>query len=270
MHPSVRAAWHVYSEPLEGRVHSLYVDVLGLVTTAVGVLVDPIHLALALPWKRPDGSLASETEIRADWEHVKNDRERLKKLTWKYAAPLTTIRLTDEDIDAIVEKKLASNEVELRKWFPGYDDAPADAQLGILSLAWATGPAFAKKFPNFTRSANAKKWWECAVSGQLRATGPDGTPNPGVVPRNRAQKLCFENAANVIANSADPSVLHWPSAYHGQLPRLDAPERIAGPGLAEALDAAREATRDEARANMAIDQSVEDEDTVPDLPSNRA
>lgn len=286
MYPSVKAAWHSFSEPFEGRVHSLYVDVLGLVTTGVGNLVDPVHQAIGLPWKRPDGTLASETEIREQWQRVKNDSQRLKKLHWKYAAELTTIRLTDEDIDELVASKLASNQRELTKWFPAFADFPADAQLAILSMAWAVGPAFAQKFPNFTRAANAGRWWECAEYGKIREYGADGTFNAGVVPRNKANKLCFQNAANVMAQHADPAVLHWPNTFQPQLmaPEETFPEWPEGedspplslsntnrpPTIQDALDIARAATRRSAKAQMAIDPEPEelldpaDEKTKPD------
>ena len=37
---SVIDRWHEFSEPLEGRVNSMYLDVKGLVTTCVGNLID--------------------------------------------------------------------------------------------------------------------------------------------------------------------------------------------------------------------------------------
>ncbi len=276
MHESVRKIWHDFSVKFEGFVNSPYVDVLGLVTVGAGNLIDPIHLALELPWKLSDGSLATKNDVVEQWQRVKDDRDRLKKLHWKYAAQLTTIRLTDEDIDAIVAKKLASNEVELRKWFPGFDEMPADGQLGILSLAWAAGPAFAKKFPNFTHYVNNGKWWEAAAAGKLRATGPDGTPNPGVTPRNAAQKLCFENAGDVMAHRTDPTVLHWPNKHPGQFGvapaapmRLDLPDQLGALATKAATDS-RFALLDDARREATREMLGADPDEITknDPPRN--
>jgi GH24 family phage-related lysozyme (muramidase) len=247
MHPSVLAKWHAFSEPLEGRVHGLYVDVLGFLTTGVGNLVDPIDAALALPWKLPDGSLASEAQIRADWERLKSDSERLKRLNHKHALELTTIRLTDEDIDALVRKRLAEHERDFVRTFTRFDDMPADAQLGIHSLAWAVGSGFTQKFPTFTRAALAGNWRQAAAVAKIREEG-----NPGVVPRNKANRLCFENAAAVIESGADRTILHWPNAFSdsARAPEVPVPPSdplgpgVAATALSGALDIAREKTRE--------------------------
>lgn len=36
--------------------------------------------------------------------------------------------------------------------------------------------------------------------------------NPGVVPRNAANRLCFANAAVVLEQGLDPKMLFWPNA----------------------------------------------------------
>lgn len=246
MQASVRAAWHAFSEPLEGRVHSLYVDVKGLVTTGVGNLVEPVALALQLPWKHPDGKLATAAEVAEQWHRVKNDRERLKDLHYRFAAELTTIRLTDEDVDALVERKLAENEAFItREWLPAFPQIPADAQLAILSMAWAVGSAFNRKFPIFTAQAKAQRWWDCATLCKIREDG-----NPGVVPRNKANRLCFENAAAARAQGTDPSVLHWPNP-HPQPQAAAAPPPAFDRALrAEATAAATEARFDALEAGL--------------------
>lgn len=284
MQPSVRAAWHSFSEPLEGRVYALYCDVFGLVTTGVGNLVDPVHAAIGLPWKRPDGTLATEAEIREQWQRVKDASQTLKKQHHRFAAALTTIRLTDADVDELVARKLASNERELERYFPAFATFPADAQLGILSMAWAVGPAFAEKFPMFTHAANAGKWWDAASHGKIREEGADGTANPGVIPRNKANKLCFQNASMVAAHRTDPSVLHWPNKHPGQFApappapaRLDTPEQLGALATAAAVessfDALDDLRHDAHRQLMGGAEQADpdsDEITVPDLPGNRS
>jgi GH24 family phage-related lysozyme (muramidase) len=227
MHASVIAAWHSFSTPLEGRVLHLYADVKGLLTTGVGNLVDPVSLALELPWKLPDGSLASKPEIARQWNLVKAQSNYLSKRHYKFAAPLHTMRLTDDDIDALVVKRLAGNEVLLKKAFPKWDKWPADAQLAACSMAWAVGAGFPGIFKNFTKFANLDDWVSAKACSKIKTIG-----NPGVVPRNRNNELCFDNAATVHDLGLDKSVLHWPNA---------APtERIALAGRTEppAIDAA--------------------------------
>jgi len=199
-------------------VHSLYCDILGLITTGVGNLVDPISLAEQLPWTLEDGSEADLAQLRADWHKLKDNASHYAKLHWRFARDATRVRLTDQAIDDLVAKKRAEFEAYLKKnHFPQWDTYPADAQLGIMSMAWACGPGFPGKFKNFARCVLASNWAAAAQlddpsnaksnwSGKIREAG-----NPGVVPRNKHNRLCFQNAALVEQLSLDPRELHWPN-----------------------------------------------------------
>jgi hypothetical protein len=243
-----------FTEPLEGRVPYLYVDIKGLVTCGVGNLVDPINEALKLPWKLGNGD-ALPSEIRADWEALKaedhrriNDKDPktvpLRQLHHKFAAPYTRVRLTDADINTLVISKLLANEAFMRKALYRWDEFPADAQLACCSMAWALGPGFPATFKNFAKAVNDLDWLAAKASCKIKSEN-----NPGVVPRNRANELCLDNATTVAENGSDPAVLHWPNAA----PRLaDAaapgrPMAMAGQfSVTETLmpDALRDMSRD--------------------------
>ena len=198
--------YHEYSEPLEGRVHSMYLDILGLVTTGVGNLIDTPEAAAQLPWKHADGRVATRVEVGDAWRELKS-RKDLAKMHWKFAAALNDLRLSDVDIDALVRSKLMANEAYIRgHYFPDWDNFPADAQLGCMSMAWAVGPGFPAKFGNFTNRVLAGDWHGAAACCTIREDG-----NPGVVPRNKANRVCFENAAVVVTGSLDRDVLNWPA-----------------------------------------------------------
>jgi GH24 family phage-related lysozyme (muramidase) len=214
MHDSVKASWFEHSQRFEGRVPGMYCDILGLVTCAQGNLIDPIGAAERLDWVLADGRRADLDRVRADWHLLKDNAAHFSKRHWKYAIAATQCRLTDEAMDALVLSKLLENEVFLRKTFTKWDELPADAQLGILSMAWACGPGFTKKFTNFTRLALLGDW---AGTIEKDATGGYAAKirevgNPGVVPRNAANRLCFANSAVVIDQGLDRSTLHWPNA----------------------------------------------------------
>lgn len=213
--------WHLLSSPLEGRVHSMYLDILGLVTCGVGNLIDSPYQAARLPWKHADGRLATKEEIYFAWADLKANKETLKKLHWKYAAKRNDLRLTDEDIDRLVESKLCEFEVYMTKHhFPGFVDFPADAQLAICSMAWACGPGFPKQFSNFKRFANQHEWLLAKACCKIRETG-----NPGVRPRNVHNYLCFENAHQVKIFGLDSEALYWPDPVRiGEVAPPSAPE----------------------------------------------
>jgi len=212
MHQSVIDRFVEFSSPLEGVVPSLYVDVNGdkvpprpCVTTAIGCLVDPVASALALPWVMPDGSPASRAEIDRQWRIVKADAARLSKLHWKFAASLTTIRLTDQGVLDLVRKRLIDNEKVLRQFFPQWDRFPADAQLACCSMAWALGAGFPVEFGNFRAAANAQNWTSAIASCGIRTEG-----NPGIVPRNAQNRLCLANAQAVVSSGLPVETLFWP------------------------------------------------------------
>jgi GH24 family phage-related lysozyme (muramidase) len=259
MHQSILAKWHEFSEPLEGRVHHLYADIKQLLTAGVGNLADPVSLALQMPWRLPDGSLASKEEVTRQWWQVKAQAARLSKLHYKYAAPLSTIRLTDEDIDAFVAKRLATTERALRKYFPDWDEFPADAQLGCLSMAWAVGDGFPTIFKNFTRFANQHDWTAAVACCRIKEAG-----NPGIVPRNRRNELCFENAATVLDRGADRGVLHWPERASEALARpVTAPPHAEG---VTASDRARHAAMLAEYSRALMDDLSARHDTEPSPP----
>jgi hypothetical protein len=240
MHQSVIDAWHRFSEPLEGRVPHMYLDVKKLVTCGVGNLIDPISAAMPLPWKRDsDGQLATPDQIRAAWVALKN-RPDLAERHVSHARALTGLHLDDADIDALVARKLSDNQAHITKHhFPFFPDFPADAQLGIMSMAWAVGADFPKKFPKFSRSVLAGDWagarLECDID-----VGTKGDPdyNPGVIPRNLANRICFANAELMSKTGVQRQILKWPDVHVPILPR---PED--GPALESIRTAALEESR---------------------------
>ena len=145
-----------WSSKFEGRCMWMYLDLLGLVTTGVGNLVDPPMLLQGLDFVRADGfTPTTGNEISAAWLRVKNEQAH-KNIGGgqKFWQDLTSIRLTKTSLDRLIARKLATNETIIRAWFgPRWDTYPADAQLGILSMAWAAGAGiFQKEFPRFTAS----------------------------------------------------------------------------------------------------------------------
>jgi hypothetical protein len=203
MRASAQAVWHKFSEPLEGRVYHMYLDVKGLVTTGVGNLIDTPQAAAALPWKRPSGDPATRDEIVSAWQLVKS-RQDLAPRGGNHAEfhKLTALRLSPDDVDAMVRKHLASDEAHLRKRVPDYDDLPADAQLMLHSWAWAVGPA-----------ANYPRMFDALLAGDFIAAAGQCTINPQkgtIVERNRRNILLLWNAATVVQDKLDPDTVYWP------------------------------------------------------------
>jgi GH24 family phage-related lysozyme (muramidase) len=205
MHPSVVDRFREFSVRFEGLVHWPYLDVKGLVTVGIGNLIDPVSAALALPWVlEGSGDKATPEQVVADWNALKV-QQRLSKLHFNYARPLTKIRLTEEGVDTLVRSKLLANEAYMRQRLPGWDTWPADAQLFACSMAWAVGPGWVGIFKNCVAFLLKGDWDNAAKCAAIRTEG-----NPGIVPRNAANQVCLHNAKTVSLRQLDPSVLYWP------------------------------------------------------------
>ena len=186
----------------------MYLDVVGKVTIGIGNLIDPVSLALPLPFAhKSDSSPASQNEITAEWNTIKA-MTSLATQGAKAAASVTTLMLAQDSITSLVLAKLDSNAATLKATpaFSSFETWPADAQLGLLSMAWSLGPSFASGWPVFTAGAGRGDWTAAAANCQISTAG-----NPGVAPRNTADVLLFTNAAAIAAAGSDPSVLWYPA-----------------------------------------------------------
>ena len=190
MKQAILSIFGEWSTQFEGRIPHMYLDVKGLVTIGIGNLIDPYSLAISLPFRRfSDGARASVGEIRGEWTRMKG-AIHLAKQGHTAARKIATLYLTPGDIDELVIGKVQQFENYLRRGFPRWDSFPANAQLGIMSMAWAMGPGFYLKFPSFTKACNAQDWVLASKNCLMRTTN-----NPGLVPRNKANVKLFEAAA---------------------------------------------------------------------------
>ncbi len=210
MRPAVLAAFWAFTVPLEGSTDGMYCDVLGLVTTGVGNLIDSVSASLALPWRtRVTGLPSTTAEVADEWHAVKNGR-----IPWRPGT--RPLYLEPHDIQALVLQRLQQNEAYLARRWANWASWPADAQLGAHSCAWAAGAGW--RAPHFDAAA--------AKLDFLTIAGPPGDAganpgcrgeawlndagNPGLRPRNLANKALFASAAAVVAVGGDREKLHWP------------------------------------------------------------
>ncbi|GAB4009031.1 lysozyme family protein [Nocardioides ultimimeridianus] len=205
MRDSVRKGFTTFTTKFEGRVAWMYLDIKALVTTGVGNLIDPVDAALGLPFThKSTGKAATSDEIRQEWTMLKG-RTDLAQKGYKACEPITDLRLSDADIDALVLKKLDANDAVLKKTFPDFESWPADAQLAVHSMAWAMGPGFPAHWTNLTAALKAQDWAKAAANCKINETG-----NPGVKPRNDADVLLFQNAQAVKDKGLDAATLYYP------------------------------------------------------------
>lgn len=261
MRDAVRSAFYDFNAPMEGEVPWLYQDVLGLVSVGVGILCDPMGLALRLPFVHLDGTPATTTDIAAEWARIKNlgtgtheQGNPAARGGHLFAKRHTTLRLTEEGLRLTLEGKLHQNDVYLRGRFPAFEEWPADAQMAIHSLAWGCGPAF--RFPKLEAALKAKDFR--TASGEVRMVA-NGVELNGLKPRNAANRALLINAAYVDKLSLNPDKLWWPRQLEtdplGPEDDTEPRETPSAPPrpshhqvfsrMNEALEASREAYRDD-------------------------
>lgn len=204
--------WEKFSTTFEGYLPYMYLDRLGLVTTGMGNLIDPLPMAQALPWKKADGSLATKEEIGANWQLVKA-RQDLKGHGGVAFKNVQNLHLDEADIQALINSKLASNDKILSTRFAGYPSWPADAQMGTNSMSWAMGANFnypkfkeavSKMVPDF-RTAAAESY--IPDNPQKDITKPP--TDASLRARNLANKQLFLNAQAALDKNIPHDVLQW-------------------------------------------------------------
>ena len=194
----VKKIFPEFSKSFEGYVQWMYLDVKGLATCGVGILIDPVSLAVNLPFTKKDGTRASKTEIIEEWSRIKQHTE-LAKLGHKAAIKYCDLRLSNEAIDVLVINKLEQNEKYLiEHHFPDFENWPADAQLAVLSMAWALGSNFPATWKKLKKSCLAQNWKEAALQCHINEVG-----NAGVKPRNAANVKLFNSAAEIKNTDID-------------------------------------------------------------------
>jgi len=174
----------------------MYTDSKGFVTTGTGNLIDPVDRALQLRWRRPDGSVASEGEVRAAWQTVKEAWPSVQSVRSK---TLTDLRLDQAALDGLMGQTIKSFVGYLVKRYPKFSTWPADAQMAILSISWAWGPGFSSRWgalgKDFDQAVNATppKFTE-AGSLMRKASAHEESINPGIVPRDIATQAMLVKA----------------------------------------------------------------------------
>jgi Putative peptidoglycan binding domain len=232
MFASVQNTFRNFNAPFEGVLEFMYLDVKGLVTIGIGNLIDPAALAQQLPFfsKGNSDHLATSQEIADDWNRVKA-RQDLKERGGGAFRDIALLRISQQTIDGLVSSKLSQNEATLKLTpeFARFDAWPADAQLGLLSMAWAMGPAFASGWPMFRAACASENWDAAADASRISEVG-----NPGVAPRNRANKILFTNAARVKDEGRDIATLFYPQILTPGIPPISVTSTVNGWPLAKA------------------------------------
>jgi len=202
-----------FSEPLAGKVLWMHQDERGLVSIGIGNLVDPVELAVALPErgapyydKYDPAPPVTEAQIGAYWERGKHDPVLMGN--WRASEAVTRLRINEDSLTVLVGRQIAEYEDHMSGQvaeFANFPNWPADAQLGLLSMAWAMGPAFASggRWPKFRAACANEDWFGAAANCHM--------VNDWLVKRNAVNRGLFRNAAwSAAPPPSEPAILFLP------------------------------------------------------------
>lgn len=215
MHKEVKSEFRAVSEMWEGVINHMYLDIKGLVTIGIGNLIEPINLALALPFEFKKGfNPVTQKDIREEWNLVKSRKDLAYKGA-KAAENTTKLILTDEGINLLFSNTLKKFEEELKKIFKEFELFPADAQMALFSMFWALGPVQFGKYKYLITECKKMNFDFAANNCKMNEKG-----NAGLIKRNIGNKLMFQNAAAVKAGE---------TAGFSDIERLYYPETLLKP-----------------------------------------
>jgi hypothetical protein len=195
MHGIVRQSFPAFLEPMEGNETCMYQDHEGQVTTGIGNMIDSSDVAWTLPrkhgvsWFHVDDMTreATQAEVAAEWRRVKNDPETKKT---SHARATAKLVLTEQGVLDMLHGDLRDRERVLKRHgpFSRLEEWPADAQLGLFSMAWAMGSGFGPRFPNFSRevAGATPHWGEALTHCNMK--------NSWMIRRNAVSRGLFRNA----------------------------------------------------------------------------
>jgi hypothetical protein len=195
----------------EGELRSMYLDNRGFVTTGVGNKLDSAKDANAHKWERlANGTAADPTEVTAEFVRVGSGDTKSKIVNWATIGGgafiieakklgIVTVQLTSESFRKIFEDKREWFDENLKKIteFQDFDKMPggfpADAELGIFGVIWATGleplkPGGYKQA--FSTACQAREWGKIAADKKYHWANI--SPQ-----RDRTLQKVFENAQKI-------------------------------------------------------------------------
>lgn len=146
----------------EGVIPHFYLDTKGFVTAGIGHLLRTEDEAFALPWTKDDRP-ASTAEIRFEYQRVKALKPGMGP---RYYAERTTLRLSDEAMDRLLDADVDAKASEVAASLPGFDAFPDGPQCGCLDIAFncgVNGPTgLIHGFPRMMAYVKAGRWVEAS------------------------------------------------------------------------------------------------------------
>jgi GH24 family phage-related lysozyme (muramidase) len=145
----------------EGSIPHMYLDTVGKVTVGVGNMLPNVAAAQSLPFVvRATLKRATKDEIKTDFDNV--SKQMRGQIASRYKAS-TKLDLPENDINTLLDARIATFKSELKLKFPDFDSYPITVQFALTDMAFNLGTnGVVTKFPTFTKAIKARDWAEAA------------------------------------------------------------------------------------------------------------
>lgn len=143
-------------EKWEGRVHCLYLDGRGNVTTGIGHLLPTAESACDLPFTMAAGAiLATPADITREYIHVKALEPNMRPM---YYTLRTQLRLSDEVVDSLLDIDIRKKSTEVVAAVDGFAAFPSPAQTALMDMAVNLGTSGLLRYPKLLGACKRGEW----------------------------------------------------------------------------------------------------------------
>jgi GH24 family phage-related lysozyme (muramidase) len=158
----------------EGSIEHMYLDTVGKVTVGVGHMI-PGELEAQRINFVVRGTMRPATTLQISSEFGTVGRQRPAMTAASYRQ-FTTLDMTPDAIDSLLDSDIAIMEAGVRANFFNYDSYPAPAKDALLDMAFNLGVhGLVAHFPHLKAGADSQNWRICAA--QCRRNGISDTRN---------------------------------------------------------------------------------------------
>lgn len=142
----------------EGIKKHGYLDTKGYITTAVGKNIDNYNDFSDISWLK-DGRPATKQEKDNEYniyQQLKQKKEFGQKYPAEYYKNKTSLRISDDAINKLLDKHLQDDLDNLRKNFPEFDEFPSELQEVLLDIKYNVGNVDKENWPNLHKGIKSK------------------------------------------------------------------------------------------------------------------
>ncbi len=153
-----RAKKHLASPDGEGSIDNIYLDTKGYITIGKGENVDDKKTFMALNLKNGnrEATYAEKLVVYNKFLELKRKKEYGNKYGSDYYKKYSSLRITPQTMDELLESHLRNDISRLRKGIPEFDKLPIELMEVLVDIRYNSGAITEERWPNLRRGIRDK------------------------------------------------------------------------------------------------------------------